>query len=72
MGFSDMVNSGYFMYMAEAEGLDYLVGTRDAKLNAIKQELSYSPSYEELKASCLKHGIEMLSEKEYQYLLNRR
>lgn len=70
MGFSDMVNSGYFMYMAEAEGLDYLVNTRDAKLNAIKRELPYNPSYEDLKNSCLKHGIDLLSEKEYNYLLN--
>ena len=70
MKLSDMVNSGYFMYMAEAEGLDYLVDTRDAKLNAIKRELPYNPSYEDLRDSCLKHRIDSLSEKEYNYLLN--
>lgn len=32
--FSDMVKSGYFMYMAEAEGTS-LVSTRTAKINAI-------------------------------------
>lgn len=70
MGFSDMVNSGYFMYMAEAEGLDYLVGTRQAKLNAIKRELPYNPTYEDLESICLKHKIQSISEQEYQYLLS--
>ena len=32
--FKDMVDSGYFMYMAEAEGHDELVSTRTAKINA--------------------------------------
>lgn len=34
MSFKNMVNSGYFMYMAEAEGFDNLVSTRTAKINA--------------------------------------
>ena len=33
--FNRMVNSGYFMYMAEAEGHSELVSTRAAKINAI-------------------------------------
>lgn len=33
--FNRMVNSGYFMYMAEQEGLDELISTRTAKINAI-------------------------------------
>lgn len=32
--FKEMVNSGYFMYMAEAEGMDNLVTTKAAKINA--------------------------------------
>lgn len=33
--FNEMVKSGYFMYMAEAEGKTGLVNTRTAKINAI-------------------------------------
>ncbi len=32
--FKEMVNSGYFMYMAEASGMDNLISTRTAKINA--------------------------------------
>lgn len=32
--FKNMVDSGYFMYMAEAEGKDSLVNTRTARINA--------------------------------------
>ena len=32
--FKDMVKSGYFMYMAEAEGCDNLVNTKTARINA--------------------------------------
>ena len=39
--FNDMVKSGYFMYMAEAEGLDSLVNTRTAKVNAIIKDFKY-------------------------------
>lgn len=35
MFFNDMVKSGYFMYMAEANGYDGLVSTRAAKINAV-------------------------------------
>ena len=38
MKFSDMVDSGYFMYMAEAEGYDDLVNTKEAKINAVIKE----------------------------------
>lgn len=38
MKFSDMVDSGYFMYMAEAEGYDNLVNTKEAKINAVIKE----------------------------------
>lgn len=34
MRFNKIVNSGYFMYEAEAEGKTALVGTRTAKVNA--------------------------------------
>ena len=36
--FSDMIDSGYFMYMAETEGLDSVVNTREAKINAVIKE----------------------------------
>lgn len=39
MNFNDMVKSGYFMYMAEAEGHDNLVSTRTAKINAVIKDL---------------------------------
>ena len=32
--FKEMVDSGYFMYMAEAEGFDNLVNTKTARINA--------------------------------------
>jgi len=39
--FNDMVKSGYFMYMAEAEGLDGLVNSRSAKINASIKDFKY-------------------------------
>lgn len=41
MLFNDMVKSGYFMYMAEAEGHDELVNTRTAKINAAIKDFKY-------------------------------
>lgn len=41
MLFNDMVDTGYFMYMAEAEGHDSLVNTRTAKINAVIKDLKY-------------------------------
>ena len=32
--FREMVDSGYFMFMAEAEGFDNLVNTKEARINA--------------------------------------
>ena len=40
---NDAINSGYFCYMAEAEGMDYLVDTREAKVNAIINDLKATP-----------------------------
>ena len=40
---NDAINSGYFCYMAEAEGMDYLVNTREAKVNAIINDLKATP-----------------------------
>ena len=39
--FKNMVDSGYFMFMAEAEGFDNLVNTRTAKVNAIIKDFKY-------------------------------
>ena len=41
MFINDMIKSGYFMYMAEAEGLDSLVSTRTAKIKAIIKDFKY-------------------------------
>lgn len=41
MLFNDMVKSGYFMYMAEAEGKTNLINTRTAKINAIIKDFKY-------------------------------
>ena len=39
MFFNEMVDSGYFMYMAETEGHTNLVNTRTAKVNAVIKDL---------------------------------
>ena len=44
MKFKDMVDSGYFMYMAEQSGMDNLVNTRTAKVNAVIKDLQYAVS----------------------------
>ena len=41
MNFNDMVKSGYFMYMTEASGMDKLVNTRTAKINAVIKDFKY-------------------------------
>jgi len=65
--FNEAVNSGFFCYMAEAEGLDYLVNTREAKVNAIINDLKATPRNVLAAApnACLegaaaKHGINWL------------
>ena len=68
MKFNDMVKLGYFLHMAEAEGMDSLVDTRTAKLNAVRKELSYDPSFEEVEQLCLSHGITSVSPDEFQYI----
>ena len=69
--FSDWVNSGFFMYMAEAEGMDNLINTRTAKLNAIRNELRslYNFSFDDVEKICLKHDLNTISEKEYKYII---
>lgn len=69
--FSDAVNSGFFMYMAEAEGKDNLVNTREAKVNAIINDLRYmdrselrgNPDYF-LRKACRAHNLEDITQKE--------
>ena len=39
--FNETVKSGYFMYMAEASGMDGLVSTRTAKVNAAIKDFKY-------------------------------
>ena len=39
--FKDMVDSGYFQFMAEASGCDDLISTRTAKINAAIKDFKY-------------------------------
>ena len=62
MNFSNMVKSGYFMYMAEAEGHDELVNTRTAKVNAAIKDFKYLVRQQEnpndyIDAVLAKHGL---------------
>jgi hypothetical protein len=59
-----MTNMSYYFYMAEAEGFDNLVNTREAKLNAIIKDLrglgsrlAQDPD-RFLEEACLMHNIE--------------
>ena len=71
MSFKSMVDSGYFMYMAEASGMDDLVSTRAAKINAsiidfknlVKQ--GKNPNYY-IDSVLAKHGLteDMLTDNE--------
>ena len=77
MKFKDMVDSGYFMYMAEAEGHDELVNTRTAKINAVIKDLQYVVScgenpYNHLDRILFSHNLceEMLSDEECQRISN--
>ena len=66
--FNKAIKSGYFMYMAEAEGLDNLVNTRQARLNAARKEMPFNPSFTDVEAICLKHGLQSISEEELHYI----
>ena len=69
--FEDAVKSGFFMYMAEAEGKDKLVNTREARVNAVINDLRYidrsslrqNPDYF-LRQACTAHDLEDISAKE--------
>lgn len=71
--FREMVDSGYFMYMAEAEGFDNLVNTKTARINAAIKDFQklyhngYNPNeyiHEVLSAHNLSEDL--LTEKEIQ------
>ena len=73
MTFKDMVDSGYFMYMAEAEGLDNLCTTRTAKANAVIKEAraqarSFGGASVNLNSICARHGLTDLTDKERAYI----
>ena len=77
MKFKDMVDSGYFMYMAEAEGHDKLVNTRTAKVNAVIKDLQYVVScgenpYNHLDRILFNHDLceEMLTDEECRRISN--
>ena len=65
---------GYFLFMAEAEGVDEIVNTRTARLNAIGRELRDAGyAGHEVPASvflsyCNKHGIYDITQEEINYI----
>lgn len=69
--FGEMVKSGYFMYMAEASGMDNLVSTRTAKINAVIKDFKSLVSRgvnpnDYIEEVLARHGLteDMLTEKE--------
>lgn len=74
--FKEMVDSGYFMYLAEANGCDSLVTTRTAKINAIikdfKNIVRQGKNPNNYIATILaKHGLteDMLTERECEKIM---
>ena len=71
MSFKNMVDSGYFMYMAEQEGLDSLVNTRTSKVNAAIKDFqkiinSGENPYDYIDSVLANHGLtqDMLTDEE--------
>lgn len=64
----------YFLYMAEAEGHDDLVDTREAKINAIGKDLRKAGYAGKVVPAavflsyCHKHGIKNVTQKEIDYI----
>ena len=64
----------YFLYMAEAEGMDDLVSTREAHLNAIRNDMEkyigQSVSETTVRRICENHDIDFddLSYSEFTYI----
>ena len=76
MNFNNMVKSGYFMYMAEAEGHDELVNTRTAKINAAIKDFKYIVKQGEnpndyIADVLAKHGLteDMLTDRECEKIM---
>lgn len=71
--FKEMVDSGYFMYMAEAGGYDNLVNTKTARINAAIKDFQklyrdgYNPN-EYINEVLSAHNLseDLLTEKEIQ------
>ena len=67
-------NLPYFMYMAEAEGVDSMVNTRPAKLNAIGRELQDAGYSGQVVPQavflglCEKHNLKDVGIKDVQYI----
>lgn len=75
--FREMVDSGYFMYMAEAEGYDDLVDTRTAKINASIKDFKYIKEYGGNPNECIhevlaEHGLSenLLTDAECERIMN--
>lgn len=67
-------NLPYFMYMAEAEGVDSMVNTRTARINAIGRELreagyaGQAVPRDVFVDVCRKHGITYVSQSEIHHI----
>lgn len=68
------MNIPYFLYMAEAEGVDDMVSTRRAKINAIGRELQKAGYVGRVVPAtvflsyCHKHGIYDVTQKEINHI----
>lgn len=76
MNFNNMIKSGYFMYIAEAEGHDELIDTRTAKINAVIKDFKYIVKQGENPNNYIadvlaKHGLteDMLTDKECEKIM---
>lgn len=73
MIFNDYVKTGQFMYMAETSGMDNLVDTREAKIQAIIHDLRECgghPSNIQIAQTCRAHEIYSLTAKEVHRIEN--
>ena len=67
-------NLPYFLYMAESEGLDNIVDTSEAKLNAIGRELADKGYCGRVvpqivfETLCYKHKLNNITRKDIQYI----
>lgn len=73
-----MMKLNYFLYMAEAEGFDDLVTTREARINAaikdfiIMAKKGYNIDNDDIQAAILEdHKLQDISTKEAEYIARK-